>query len=98
MGFLEKVYENSLALELKKAGLVIEQQKPIQVRYEGTLVGEYFADLLVENKIVIELKATKTLEEQHLAQCLNHLKATGDKICLLINFGKTRVEIKRIAL
>jgi len=97
-GFLEKVYENALAHELQKAGLRVYQQHPVQVWYDGVLAGEYFADLLVEDRIVIELKAIKALEEAHWAQCLNYLKATRLQLCLLINFGKPRIEIKRVAL
>ena len=97
-GFLEKVYENALAHELRKIGLRVTQQHPVRVEYDGVLVGEYFADLLVEDCIVVELKAVKVLDEAHWAQCLNYLKATGLRLCLLLNFGKPRVEIKRIAL
>ena len=97
-GFLEKVYENALAHELQKVGLRVTQQHPVQVWYDGILAGEYFADLLVEDRILIELKAIKALDEAHWAQCLNYLKATKLRLCLLINFGKPRVEIRRIAL
>jgi len=96
-GFLEKVYENALAYELRKSGLLTEQQYGIEVRYDGIVVGQFFADLLVEGRVLIELKAVKALEERHLAQCLNYLKATDLKICLLINFGNPKVEIKRVA-
>lgn len=95
-GFLEKVYENALAHELQKAGLKTNQQYPLRVCYDGVIVGEYFADILVEDLIVLELKAVKTLEDIHLAQCINYLKATELPLCLLINFGKPKVEIKRI--
>ena len=95
-GFLEKVYENALAHELRKAGFQVEQQNPIEVRYDSVVVGDYVADLLVENAILIELKAVKALDEIHLAQCMNYLKATGLRVCLLINFGAARVEIKRV--
>ena len=96
IGFLEKVYENALAHELRKAGLGVEQQHDIAVHYDGVAVGDYKADLLVEGRVLIELKAVKALDEVHLAQCLNYLKATALNICLLINFGKPKVEIKRI--
>jgi GxxExxY protein len=95
-GFLEKVYENALTLELRKNGLETKQQHGIQVRYDGVVVGEFAADLLVENKVIIELKATKALEDIHMAQCLNYLKATDLAVCLLINFGKPKAEIRRI--
>jgi GxxExxY protein len=97
-GFLEKVYENALAIELHKAGLKVAQQHSIQVWYDDVLVGEYFADLLVEEKVVVEIKAVKAFDEAHWAQCINYLKATGMHVCLLINFGKPRVEIKRVVL
>jgi GxxExxY protein len=97
-GFLEKVYENSLAYEIRKSGLMVKQQEAIKVFYDGFEVGFYEADLWVENKVLVELKAVKNLDDIHKAQCLNYLKATGQKICLLINFGNPRVEVKRIAL
>ena len=95
-GFLEKVYENALRIELRKEGLHVQQQHPVNVTYDGEIVGEYFADLVVENAVVVELKAVSGLDEIHMAQCLNYLKATDFKVCLLINFGKPKVEIKRI--
>ena len=95
-GFLEKVYENALTHELRKAGLNANQQYGIVVRYDGVVVGEYAADLLVEESLLVELKAARTLDEIHLAQCLNYLKATGLTLCLLINFGSPRIEIKRV--
>ena len=97
-GFLEKVYENALAHEIRKAGLKVSQQHGIQIRYDGVLIGEYVADLLIEEIVLVELKAVKALDDIHAAQCLNYLKATGIQICLLINFGRPRVEIKRIIL
>lgn len=97
-GFLEKVYENALAYELHKAGLAVRQQHPVKVRYDGVIVGDYIADLLVEGCVLVELKAARSLDDIHTAQCLNYLKATGLTICLLISFGKPRVEIKRIVL
>ncbi|MCR9014404.1 GxxExxY protein [Aquiflexum gelatinilyticum] len=95
-GFLEKVYQNALSYELTKSGLNVKQQYPLEVFYEDKVVGEYFADLLVENKIILELKATKALEDIHLAQILNYLKACNMDFGLLINFGTPRVEIKRV--
>lgn len=94
-GFLEKVYENALAHELRKDGLLVKQQEPIKVIYDGIAVGEYFADLLVADTIIVELKAAKEISEAFAAQCLNYLKATGLPLCLLLNFGKPRVDIKR---
>jgi GxxExxY protein len=95
-GFLEKVYENALAHQLIKDGMRIEQQKPIKVYYDNIVVGDYFADLIVEGSVIVELKAAKNIEDIHLAQCLNYLKATGLKLGLIINFGRPRVEIKRV--
>jgi GxxExxY protein len=95
-GFLEKVYENALAHELRKAGPVVAQQRGIIVRYDGVIVGEYAVDLLVEDAVLVELKAIKALDDIHRAQCLNYLRATGLHLCLLLNFGKPRLEIKRI--
>jgi len=96
-GFLEKVYENALVIELEKAGLLVEQQYPITILYDGEIVGEYVADLLVEKQILVETKAVRNFDDVHFAQCMNYLKATGLEICLLINFGNNRVEVKRIA-
>jgi GxxExxY protein len=96
VGFLERVYGNALALEMAKAGLKAKQQHGITVRYDGVSVGEYVADFLVEDAIVVELKVARTLDDVHRAQCLNYLKATGLTVCLLLNFGKPRLEIKRI--
>ncbi len=95
-GFLEKVYENALAHELRKAGVNVRQQHPIQVHYDSVVVGDYLADILVEEVLVIELKAVKALDDVHLAQCLNYLKASGLRLCLLMNFGKTKVEVRRV--
>jgi GxxExxY protein len=96
-GFLEKVYENALAHELRKAGLQVQQQHGITVYYDGVAVGEYTADLLVEGVLLLELKAVKDLDDIHLAQCLNYLKATNLRLCLLMNFAKPKLEIRRIA-
>ncbi len=97
-GFLEKVYENALAYELRKANLKVEQQKPINVFYDGVIVGEYIADLLIEDCLLIELKTVEKFNESHFAQSLNYLKATKLPLCLLLNFGNPKVEIKRIHL
>jgi GxxExxY protein len=95
-GFLEKVYENALAHELHKAGLQVQQQHGITVYYDGVAIGEYTADLLVEGVLLLELKAVKDLDDIHLAQCLNYLKATNLRLCLLMNFAKPKLEIRRI--
>jgi GxxExxY protein len=97
-GFMEKVYENALALEVRKAGLKALQQHPIHVYYDGSIVGEFFADLLVEGQVMVELKAVKALDDAHLAQCLNYLKASGLRLCLLINFGNKNLVVKRVIL
>lgn len=94
-GFLEKVYENALAHELRRAGLAVEQQRATNVIYRGHVVGEYMADLIVNGRVIVELKAVKAFDDVHYAQCLNYLKATGMKICLLINFGLPKIGIKR---
>ena len=96
VGFLEKVYENALVYELKKLNFKVEQQKPIKVLYEDVIVGDYYADLFIQDLVIVELKATKRIEDIHLAQCLNYLKATGLSLGLIINFGKPKVEIKRV--
>ena len=96
VGFLEKVYENALAHELLKAGLEVEQQAPVEVVYDGVVVGEYFADLLVNGSIIIELKAVRNLDEVHLALCMNYLKASALTVCLLMIFAKPKVEIQRV--
>jgi GxxExxY protein len=94
-GFAERVYENALLLELREAGLVVQQQVPIVVRYRDAVVGEYVADLIVNETVLIEIKAVRNFDDGHTAQCLNYLAATIIPICLLINFGK-RVEVKRL--
>lgn len=93
-GFLEKVYENALAIELRKAGLTTVQQAPIKVYYAGTVVGEYYADLLIEDVVLVELKAVRALAPEHEAQLLNYLKATPCEVGLLLNFGP-KPDIKR---
>ena len=95
-GFLEKVYENALAHQLKKDGMKIEQQRPTKVYYDDVVVGEYFADLIVAGAVIVELKAAKRIEDIHLAQTLNYLKATGLTLGLILNFGEPMVEIKRV--
>jgi GxxExxY protein len=96
-GFSEKVTGNSLAHELRKAGLTVSQQQAIAVHYDGIVAGEDGIDLLVNDTILVELKAARALDKAHKAQRINYLAATGLHLCLLLNFGKSRVEIKRIA-
>ena len=93
-GFLEKVYENALVIVLRKMGHEVMQQHPISVYYENNLVGEYFADLVIDNKVIIELKSTKVIDASHVAQLLNYLKATRFEVGLLLNFGE-KPEFKR---
>ncbi|MCS7179383.1 MAG: GxxExxY protein [Anaerolineae bacterium] len=93
-GFLEKVYENALRIELQEAGLNVQQQVPIQVWYRGHPVGEYFADLLVEGRVIVEIKAVRELTKEHEVQLVHYLTATGIEDGLLINFGPS-VEVKR---
>jgi GxxExxY protein len=93
-GFLEKVYENAMMIELKKEDIPALAQAPIKVIYDDEVIGEYYADILVENKIIVELKAAKNLSADNEAQLLNYLKATGIEVGLLLNFG-VRPELKR---
>ena len=97
-GFLEKVYENSLLVELSKRGLKAKNQVPIRVLYKEKAVGEYVADILVEEKVIIELKTVEKLDNIHEAQLLNYLKATGVQVGLLVNFRHPKAEIKRMVL
>ena len=93
-GFLEKVYENALSHELRKRGLHVVQQAPIQVTYDGIIVGDFYADLWVNGRVIVELKAVQTLHKRHEVQLGNYLTATGVDTGLLLNFGPS-VEIKR---
>ena len=97
-GFLEKVYENALLMELKARGIKAVAQHPINVKYKDKIVGEYYADLLVEDQVIIELKTVGKIEKIHEAQLLNYLKATGIKVGLLVNFKNTKADIKRMVL
>jgi len=93
-GFAERVYQNALALEMVGAGLSVHCQRPIRVLYRGRVVGDYVADLVVDDKVIVEVKAVAGLEGAHEAQLINYLKATGIEVGLLINFGP-QIEIKR---
>ncbi len=97
-GFLEKVYENALAHELRQSSLIVEQQTKITVHYDDIVVGEYVTDLVVENEVLVELKAVRALEDVHVAQCLNYLKATKKRLCLLLNFGTSKIEVRRLVM
>ncbi len=93
-GFLERVYENALAYELRKRGHRVTQQAPITVRYDAIVVGEYFADILVDGKVIVELKVAERINEAHVAQLVNYLKATEIEVGLLLNFG-SKPEFRR---
>ena len=97
-GFLEKVYENALLVELKTRGLNVKSQMPVNVFYKKNVVGEYVVDILVENKVIVELKTVEKFDNVHEAQLLNYLKASGIQVGLLINFKHPKVEIKRMVL
>ena len=94
-GFLEKVYENALSLELKKLGYIVEAQKAINVYYDNQEIGNYYADLLINDNIILELKAVEKLKDEHKFQLINYLKATDVEVGLLLNFGK-KPEVKRV--
>ncbi len=94
--FLKKVFENALALELRDAGFLVAQQYPVSVTYKGSVIGQYSVDLLVEEVLMIELKTARALDEVHRLQCVNYLKATGLNLCLLLNFGKPKLEFRRV--
>ena len=97
-GFLEKVYENALTIELRRINLSVEQQKRLQIHYDSVIVGEYQADLLVEGRVLLEIKATRQLDPVHEAQILNYLKATGIRVGLLLIFGRPKLQFKRLVL
>ena len=97
-GFLEKVYEKALMIELKRRGLNVGNQVPLKVIYKEEIVGEYFADLLVEGRVIVEIKAVRHLLKEYQAQLLNYLKATGIQVGLLVNFTRNKAEIKRMVL
>ncbi len=94
-GFLERVYEKCLLIELQKEGLNAESQKPITVLYEGEIVGEFIADIVVEDTIILELKSVRQIAKAHEAQLVNYLVATGKPVGLIINFGEYQVDVKR---
>jgi len=95
-GFLEKVYENALYIELSESNFQVEQQKAIKVYYNNKIVGDYCADLLVNNKILLEIKTCKAIAKEHIAQVLNYLKATGITLGIILNFGPEKLEHKRL--
>jgi GxxExxY protein len=97
-GYLEKVYERASLRELSLRGLGARSQAPFSVHYKGQRIGEYFADILVEDKLVVELKCVDVLSSDHLAQCINYLRSSGLNLALLVNFQKPKVEWKRVVL
>jgi GxxExxY protein len=98
VGYLEKVYENALALELREAGLKIELQKSIPVQYKGKVVGDYIADIIVDSILILEIKNARAIDASHEAQLLNYLKTTGIHYGLILNFGTSHLGIKRKVL
>jgi GxxExxY protein len=97
-GFLEKVYHHALCHELQVQGIAYSSETKLSVRYKGIVVGDYMADLIIEDKLIVELKCAEALAERHVAQCLNYLRATGGSLALLINFQNPKVEIRRVVL
>lgn len=97
-GFLEKIYENALVIELRSLGLHVAQQVPIKVSYRDQLVGEYLADLVVEHTVLVEVKAAEADHPSFVAQTLNYLKATGLPVAMLLNFGKSELSFRRLVL
>jgi GxxExxY protein len=95
-GFLEKVYERALVRELRLRGIAADPQAPIRVSYKDDCVGEYYADVLVDRRLIVELKCVEQFTNEHLAQCLNYLKATGYRLALIINFQRPKVEWRRV--
>jgi len=95
-GFYEKVYDNAMAIEMRERAIPATRKLPLKVRYHGELVGEFTPDFMVGQRLLVELKAVSTLTDDHLAQCLNYLRAATLPLCLLINFGHPRVEIRRV--
>jgi GxxExxY protein len=95
-GFLEKVYRQALREELRRHDIASHEECPLKVRYKGVVVGDYIADLLVQDTLVVELKCVEKIANEHLAQCLNYLKATNNPLGLILNFQRPRVEVKRV--
>lgn len=97
-GFLEKVYENALMIQLKNENIKAEKQFPLKIYFKNQVVGEYYPDIIVDDKVIIELKATEKIIDAHKAQTLNYLKGTRLKVALIINFGKEKLEYERMVL
>jgi GxxExxY protein len=97
-GFLEKVYENAMMILFRKEGMKALQQVPIEVKFMGETVGDYYADIWVDNKIILELKSIEKIADAHRSQALNYLKATGMELAIILNFGKEKLEYERLVL
>ena len=97
-GFLEKVYENALMILFRRENILARQQVPADVYFRGKVVGQYFADIMVDNKVILELKTVDVIANIHKAQVLNYLRATGLRLGLILNFGKPRFEYQRLVL
>lgn len=95
-GYVESVYEKALLIALRQKGLSVKAQFPLSVKFRGQIVGEFYADVLLEDKVIIELKAVRALTPEHQAQLINYLNATGIEVGLLVNFGNPRLEYKRL--
>lgn len=95
-GFLESVYQKALVIALAQKGLTVEEQVPLKVKFRDQIVGDFYADILINGKLILELKSVKSISSEHGAQLLNYLKASGIKVGLIINFGRTRLEWKRL--
>lgn len=97
-GFLEKVYENALMVALRREGIRAEQQVPIKIHFENVVVGDYVADIFIEDKLILELKAVEAISAIHRAQVINYLKATGVRLALILNFGNPKLQHERLVL
>jgi GxxExxY protein len=95
-GFLESVYQKALSIALIQKGLIVEEQVPLKVKFRGQVVGDFYPDILVNSKLILELKSIKSISSEHEAQMINYLKATGLNVGLIINFGRTKLEWKRL--
>ncbi len=97
-GFLERVYENAMMTLFRKEGINVQQQAPVKVHFHGEVVGDYFADILVDDRIILELKTVEKIIDVHRAQALNYLKAADKKLAIILNFGKKNLEYERLVL
>ena len=97
-GFLEKVYENALVVGLREIGVEVVQQVPLEIHYHGHVVGKYFPDVLVEGKVIVEVKSVERIAKEHVAQTLNYLKATGLRLGIILNFNRNTVDVERLVL